>query len=100
MAHTEILESFRLIDVGRIADSVKKMALHEQVNILQMAIYNDLSMRAALRTNQFSWATGFPTGVGAEIQLTLSSESARFPLLRGYGFRKTNEQNFTTRTSA
>ena len=50
------------------------MALHEQVNILQTAIYNDLSMQAALRTNQFSWATNFPTGVAAEIELTLSAE--------------------------
>jgi hypothetical protein len=31
-------------------------------------------MRRALDTNQFSWATGFPTGVAAEIELTLSAE--------------------------
>lgn len=88
VAHTEILESFRFIDVGRIADSVKKMALHEQVNILQMAIYNDLPMQAALRANQFSWATGFPTGVAAEIQLTLSSECRTLSSSQGIWFPK------------
>jgi hypothetical protein len=42
--------------------------------ILQAVIYDDLAMRRALDANQFSWATGFPTGVAAEIELTLSAE--------------------------
>ena len=31
-------------------------------------------MQSALKANQFSWATGFPNGVAAEIELTLSAE--------------------------
>jgi hypothetical protein len=50
------------------------MARHEQVNILQTAIYDNVLMRRALDGNQFAWATGIPSGVAAEIQLTLSSE--------------------------
>ena len=85
--HKKILDAFNLIDAGQIADSVKALALHEQVNILQAAIYDDLSMQVALRANQFSWATNFPTGVAAEIQLTLSAE-CRSPSSRSIWFSK------------
>lgn len=72
--HKEALEGFRYIENGVLIDSVKSLALHEQVNILQAAMYNDVAMRRALQANQFSWATGFPNGVAAEIQLTLSAQ--------------------------
>ncbi|WP_229262929.1 DUF2515 family protein [Duganella radicis] len=73
-AHNEIYKAFELITQNQIEESVQKLAFHEQINILQAAIYNDLTMQGALQANQFSWATGFPTGVSAEIKLTRSSQ--------------------------
>lgn len=70
----EILQAFDLIEKNQILESVKKLAYHEQINVLQATIYNETAMRRALDTNQFSWATGFPSGVAAEIHLTLSAE--------------------------
>jgi hypothetical protein len=70
----EILEAFDLVERSLIAESVRKFAHHEQINILQSAIYEDVVMQSALKANQFSWAMGFPNGVAAEIELTLSAE--------------------------
>ena len=70
----EILGAFSLIEANRIDESVRKMAYHEQINILQSAIYDDFAMRRALDANQFSWVSGFPSGLAAEIELTLSAE--------------------------
>jgi hypothetical protein len=64
----DILEAFKMIENGQIAKSVERLAHHEQINVLQAAIYNDIIMRRALDANQFSWATNFPTGVAAEAQ--------------------------------
>lgn len=72
--HPEIIKAFQFIDTGRIDLSVKALALHEHINILQTAIYDDSAMQAALAANQFSWATNFPSGTAAEIQLTLSAQ--------------------------
>lgn len=72
--HNEIIEAFELISKGQIAESVKKMAYHEQINILQAALYDDSEMQIALQANQFSWVTGFPSGAAAEISLTLSAK--------------------------
>lgn len=74
VAYPEIIKAFEFIEAGRIDQSVKTLAQHEQLNILQAAIYNDALMRTALSANQFAWATDFPTGTAAEIRLTLSSE--------------------------
>ncbi|TFW11635.1 DUF2515 family protein [Duganella callida] len=73
-AHQAIFDAFKLITQGKISASVQKLAYHEQINILQPAIYNDLAMQGALQANQFSWVTDFPSGVAAEIKLTLSAE--------------------------
>lgn len=70
----EIRTAFNLVDKNEIAESVRQIAYHEQINVLQSAMYNDLAMRRALDGNQFSWASGFPSGVAAEIELTLSAE--------------------------
>jgi hypothetical protein len=71
---SQIIDAFELIEKNQIARSVRVMAEHEQLNILQSAIYNSALMRRALDANQFSWATGFPAGTAAEIKLTLSAE--------------------------
>lgn len=69
-----IANGFEMIEKNQIAKRVERLAYHEQINILQTAIYNDLAMRRALDANQFSWATNFPSGTAAEIELTLSAE--------------------------
>ena len=69
----EITSGFEEIENGQIERSVLTLARHEQLNILQPAIYDDTAMHFALDANQFSWAINFPSGVAAEIQLTLST---------------------------
>jgi hypothetical protein len=70
----EIREGFKQIDSGSPALSVERLAQHEQVNILQKIMYNDLVLQKLLAMNQYAWATGFPTGDYEEIKLTLSAE--------------------------
>jgi len=69
----EITDAFEAINKGQIAQSVLALARHEQLNILQPAIYDDKTMQLSLDANQFSWVLGFPSGIAAEIQLTLSA---------------------------
>ncbi|MRW85222.1 hypothetical protein GJ698_14130 [Pseudoduganella sp. FT26W] len=70
----DIVEAFEMVENNLIAKSVERFAHHEQINVLQATIYSDIAMRRALDANQFSWAVNFPTGVAAEISLTLSAE--------------------------
>lgn len=69
----EIREGFEALEHNDIEKSVDRFARHEQVNVLQYVIYNDIAMRRALDTNQFAWATGFPSGIAEAIELTLSA---------------------------
>ena len=69
----EIIPAFEAIEQNQIAQSVKYLAQHEQINILQPAIYDGIRMQRALDANQFAWVTGIPSGVAADIELTLSS---------------------------
>lgn len=75
----EILAAFEMIENNAIADSVRRLAYHEQINILQPVIYDDADMRRALNGNQLSWVTNFPGGVASAIELTLSSECSIRP---------------------
>ena len=70
----DIVKAFDLIEQNQIKKSVERLAYHEQINILQATIYDDFAMKRALDLNQFAWATGFPSGVASEIELTLSSQ--------------------------
>jgi hypothetical protein len=70
----EIREGFRSIRTGHLTQAVRRLAWHEQVNILQAILYNDPRMQDALAKNQLAWAIGFPSGVYMEIQLTLSAQ--------------------------
>lgn len=70
----EIKEGFLLVNTGRVEESVKLLARHEQVNILQRIMYDNRAMQWLLAMNQFAWATGFPTGDYQEIQLTMSAQ--------------------------
>jgi uncharacterized Zn-binding protein involved in type VI secretion len=72
--HYEILQAFKAIDAGNIAESVEYLADHEQRNILQPTIYGDPKLVALLRSNHLSYVTGMPSGVAQAIELTLASQ--------------------------
>ncbi len=73
----EILQGFRQIERGEVMLGVQSLARHEQLNILQKVLYNRPDMRLLLKSNQAAWVTGIPTGVAAEIQLTLAAQCSR-----------------------
>jgi hypothetical protein len=70
----EITQGFAVIDSGNISMGVEILAKHEQINILQPAMYNDPSFALLMRANQFAWALNIPTGSAREIQLTLANQ--------------------------
>lgn len=70
----EILRAFSAIDSGDISTGVEQLAQHEQLNILQPAMYDDPSFALLMRANQFAWALHFPTGSAREIQLALANQ--------------------------
>ena len=72
--HKEILLAFEAIDTGNIAESVALLAEHEQVNILQPAMYDDTGLKWLLRGNHFSYVTNLPSGAAQAIELTLASQ--------------------------
>lgn len=86
--HDEILQSFRAIDAGNIAEGVEHLAWHEQQNILQPTLYNDPKLVALLRSNHFSYITDIPSGVAQAIELTLASQCKPFDDERTVGFSK------------
>ncbi len=70
----EILRGFGAIDADNLTEGVAQLARHEQINILQPAIYDDPSFAMLMRANQFAWALNIPTGSAREIQLTLANQ--------------------------
>jgi len=78
VAHKEIVDTFEAIDAGNIADSVNSMAAHEQINILQPAMYEDVHFASLIRgthaSDIVSVVTGLLSGVPEGIQLTLASQ--------------------------
>ncbi|MHC8289770.1 DUF2515 family protein [Pseudomonas sp. XS1P51] len=89
VAHKEIFETFEAIDAGEIADSVNSMAAHEQINILQPAMYEDMQFASLIRgthaSDIVSVVTGLLSGVPEGIQLTLASQ-CRVPDNRSVSF--------------
>ena len=81
--HAEVSDTFQAIDEGKIAKSVEFMARHEQLNILQPAMYDNshfaLLMRGTHAGDVVSVVTGILSGAAEEIQLTLgkSMQSTR-----------------------
>ncbi|HTH60270.1 MAG TPA: hypothetical protein VL689_08945 [Paraburkholderia sp.] len=72
-AWPDVVEAFSAIDRGDIKGGVEFMARHEQLNILQPAMYDETTFATLMRTNQLAWALHFPTGSAQEIQLTLAN---------------------------
>lgn len=73
----EIIKAFTAIETGDIAESVKLLAHHEQINILQPTIYKESRLALLLRANHASFVTDMPSGVAQAIELTLSSQCQR-----------------------
>jgi hypothetical protein len=75
MPFKEIRAGFEAIERGDIAESVRQLVWHEQVNVLQTILYNDVETRALLDANQAAWVTELPSsGYYQEVQLTLSAQ--------------------------
>jgi hypothetical protein len=70
----EVAKGFEQIDAGRVADSVRTLAQHEQVNVLQRIMYDSSVMQLLLDWNQLAWAIDFPSGDYQEIALNLSAQ--------------------------
>ncbi|MGU7784525.1 DUF2515 family protein [Burkholderia sp. PU8-34] len=70
----EIRGGFRAIDAGDLNEGVRLLARHEQLNILQTAMYDDPYFAVLMRANQFAWALNIPTASSREIQLTLANQ--------------------------
>ena len=69
-----VTRAFEAIDAGDTAGGVKFLAEHEQLNILQPAMYDDPEFALLMRANQFAWALNIPTGSAQEIQLALANQ--------------------------
>jgi hypothetical protein len=70
----EVAQGFTQIERGQIAESVRTLAQHEQVNVLQKIMYDSQVMQLLLDWNQLAWAVEFPSGDFEEIRLNLSAE--------------------------
>ena len=75
----EVHDGFRQIELGRIGDAVRTLAQHEQVNVLQRIMYDQVLMQRLLAWNQLAWATEFPSGDYEEIKLSLSAQCPARP---------------------
>jgi uncharacterized Zn-binding protein involved in type VI secretion len=84
--YKQILQAFKAIEAGNIADSVVHLAWHEQQNILQPAMYNDWRLVWLLRSNHASYITGIPFGAAEAIELTLTSQCRPSADGRSIGF--------------
>ncbi|HEY1057712.1 MAG TPA: hypothetical protein VGE55_03160 [Limnobacter sp.] len=100
----EIVPAFEAIESGDIAESVRLLARHEQLNILQPTIYDDSAMTALLRTNQafssFAYVTGISTSFEEKVQLTLANQCRPLPDGRSIEFSNSpvaNLANFDER---
>ena len=70
----EIRNGFRAMNSGHLNEGVRLLARHEQLNILQPAMYDDPYFAILMRANQFAWALNIPTASSREIQLTLANQ--------------------------
>lgn len=88
----EIIPAFEAIDGGDIFESVRLLATHEQLNILQPTIYDDGLMAALLRGNQaatsFAYVTGISFGLEEKVQLTLANQCKSIPDGRSIEFSR------------
>lgn len=70
----EIRDGFRQISEGNPHESVKLLAQHEQINVLQRIMYDGPVMQRLLALNQYAVVTGIAAGDAEKIELTLSAQ--------------------------
>lgn len=72
----EVLEGFRAIAKGNISESVRHLAAHEQINVLQPVMYEDAQLVTLLRSNHAYYVTniGFLPDIAQPIELTLTGK--------------------------
>ncbi|WP_235012112.1 DUF2515 family protein [Caballeronia catudaia] len=70
----QVIAAFTAIESGNVNEGVRLLAWHEQINILQPAMYDKPEFALLMRGNQLAWATHIPTGSAREVQLTLASQ--------------------------
>ncbi|WP_028226775.1 DUF2515 family protein [Paraburkholderia ferrariae] len=70
----QVMRAFEAIDSGDLETGVEQLAYHEQINILQPAMYDDPAFALLMRANQFAWALHIPTGSAREIQLAFANQ--------------------------
>jgi hypothetical protein len=75
----QIADGFTLVERNDLLGSVRQLAYHEQVNVLQPVMYDDTLMRLALDANQLAWASDMPGADFNEIQVTLAAQCAAKP---------------------
>jgi hypothetical protein len=75
----QIGDGFTLIERGDLPGSVRQLAFHEQVNVLQRVLYEDRLTRLALDANQFAWVSDIPGADFNEIQVTMAAQCAAKP---------------------
>jgi hypothetical protein len=75
----QIADGFALVEQNDLLGSVRQLAYHEQVNVLQPVMYDDALMRLALDANQLAWASEVPGADFNEIQVTLAAQCAAKP---------------------
>lgn len=85
-AFAEILKGFEAIENGHIAEGVRQLALHEQKNILQPAMYSDKRLVRLLRANHLVYVTWFFADSAQPIELTLASQCKKVDDSRTVGF--------------
>jgi hypothetical protein len=76
----QIVDGFTLLERNDLLGSVRQLAYHEQVNVLQPVMYDDTLTRAALDANQLAWASELPGADFNEIQVTLAAQCAAKPI--------------------
>ena len=73
---TEVLDGFRAIEQGEIEESVRHLAAHEQINVLQPIMYEDLKLKMLLRGNHAYYVTNisFLPKISEPIELSLAGQ--------------------------
>jgi hypothetical protein len=75
----QIADGFTLIERNDLLGSVRQLAFHEQVNVLQPVMYDDALTRLSLDANQLAWSSEVPGVDFNEVQLTLAAQCAARP---------------------
>ncbi|WP_340163286.1 DUF2515 family protein [Pseudomonas maioricensis] len=86
--HQEVLQAFAAIEEGHVDLSVRLLAEHEQMNILQPAMYSNSKLVDLLRRNQLAYGTYIFRHISQPVELTLASQCHAVDDSRTIGFSR------------